>query len=1540
MMTRARTLTILGLLLLAVRMASGQSYDAMRRSTNIIGSDLLAVQTNSAGSSGQKFLTTITASNFLESLKLFPGWSSGSGTLTTVKTNGANVSTAASSVNLVAGTNVVLRATNTAGAVTVEINSASGSGGSGDVTTAQLNTASNAVVSIAVANDTTTSNGVLTAAQSYANGVTNASIVRQTQLTAASNAIVSQIVANDTTTSNGTLTTVKGFVLTNIVVTPGTAPSSLSLANSNHYMFGRGPYPVTPSIIQTNRTAGTAYSGWMIGSKTNITFEGVYDGTLVDGSSAFGELAFLTNCYGITFKNFKFSGRFTNDYMQVPSANFGLWGLVMLSRCQKIRFEDCIFMNSQDHGVWDDASSSPNTAMTTNQVEFINCKFGPNIGSTRTNTSGGITRDGTAIVPTGGVAVNCKFDTVLRGIEPYTDQNAVNQIVYNFSAINCEFRNVVDFAIGPAGNTNIHFGKVIGCNAINDRTFTYQGTNYGFGGIPSGAIAFYIDGGRAWQMLNNYASGTFYIAFYGSGSQTPLDDCLWSGNLAHKIDRGDGLGYGYWFGTETDNAASASSIRRAMIINNGALLCSTAPFRVAAGRDITLDGNWTGNPNQVGGVVTSESHYWLGKAGNTVNILTNLTVINNIANDSWWGMSFGFAIEDNISGGTFSKNRLLNFIAAANGGITNRAGANMDFVDLNFRSATNINTSTLRTTNTATVGTLHVAGGTAASSLLRLDSGTNLAVVTIGSGIAFDGTTLSGTSSGTIGAGALAANANQFDTNGTLNIKTGALLTNVQARGITDLNATVSRAAAFNGSGNLTNATTTAAELDFVSGVTSAIQTQLNGKQNGQTNGNQFGASATITIASGALLTNVNARGVTIPIITADRAVGVNGSGNLTNSPNVTMAELEFLDGVTSAIQTQLDGKQAGLTNGNQFGATTTITIKSGALVTNIQARGVTDLNLTASRAVVLNASGNLTNATTTATEIDFLSGVTSGVQGQLAGKQAGSFILTNFVLMGITNIVSANANTVITTNSGVLTLTTASGGTGSTNPVALAAGSVYVTNSFQFEQEGMILRTTNMWADGGIGSLFTNVFAANLGGVTNILATNILDGQTITLWVWADTGVTVGFPQFAATNFVEGSSLNPATNAWSMVEISRQGTRTNINVTTPGLSLAAGSGVTFTTNFITRTLTIAATGSGGGATTNANQFGATADGQLTLKNGVMVTNLAVYGTNIALFPDQNTTTTALLLKSTTNNFFQGVIKNQSSGSSASSDWVAEADNGSDSTHYIDMGINGSGGGGTPFTTANHAYLYAIDDPMQIGSLGSGGSIGFYVTGGLTPVEKARIQTDGQFTVVSNIAAAGATFTNVVQSRSTNFIGTVALPNVATNRLLMTGGGSNVVAVTLGSGLQLTSGTLSSSLATNGNQFGATATLTLKPAAIITNQLDYIITANITGVGGANTNFTLLATNAETTINGFTNVSVRAVMSYVDGVSLYWTCLITNGSGSDRTLEFSAVTNRFRFAGTYGTNAPSVLTNATQLLISGRSLGTNTLIGYSYFAWP
>lgn len=95
--------------------------------------------------------------------------------------------------------------------------------------------------------------------------------------------------------------------------------------------------------------------------------------------------------------------------------------------------------------------------------------------------------------------------------------------------------------------------------------------------------------------------------------------------------------------------------------------------------------------------------------------------------------------------------------------------------------------------------------------------------------------------------------------------------------------------------------TATAAELNYVDGVTSNIQTQLNNKQ-----ASISGAASTITGSN----------------LTANRALISNGSGKVAVSA-VTSTELGYLDGVTSAIQTQLNGKAASSHTHNYFGSVT-----------------------------------------------------------------------------------------------------------------------------------------------------------------------------------------------------------------------------------------------------------------------------------------------------------------------------------------------------------------------------------------------------------------------------------------------------------------------------------------------------------------------------------------------------------------------------------------------------------------------------------------
>jgi hypothetical protein len=81
----------------------------------------------------------------------------------------------------------------------------------------------------------------------------------------------------------------------------------------------------------------------------------------------------------------------------------------------------------------------------------------------------------------------------------------------------------------------------------------------------------------------------------------------------------------------------------------------------------------------------------------------------------------------------------------------------------------------------------------------------------------------------------------------------------------------------------------------------------------GDLNSNQFSyvndANNFVAIKSGALLTNISARVLTMPNVTASRVLVANAQQQLTNSAGVDTTELEYLDGVTSALQTQLDGK-------------------------------------------------------------------------------------------------------------------------------------------------------------------------------------------------------------------------------------------------------------------------------------------------------------------------------------------------------------------------------------------------------------------------------------------------------------------------------------------------------------------------------------------------------------------------------------------------------------------------------------------------------
>lgn len=100
--------------------------------------------------------------------------------------------------------------------------------------------------------------------------------------------------------------------------------------------------------------------------------------------------------------------------------------------------------------------------------------------------------------------------------------------------------------------------------------------------------------------------------------------------------------------------------------------------------------------------------------------------------------------------------------------------------------------------------------------------------------------------------------------------------------------------------------------------------------------------------------------------------------------------------------------------------------------------------------------------------------------------------------------------------------------------------------------------------------------------------------------------------------------------------------------------------------------------------------------------------------------------------KGNLNNYLQLNIQNLSGGNSASSDLVATANNGSESTFYVDLGINSSGNGSTGVLGGhNTAYLYSQSTDFAIGNAVSGQNLIFFTDGTASANERMRIESGG-----------------------------------------------------------------------------------------------------------------------------------------------------------------------------------------------------------------
>ncbi len=121
-------------------------------------------------------------------------------------------------------------------------------------------------------------------------------------------------------------------------------------------------------------------------------------------------------------------------------------------------------------------------------------------------------------------------------------------------------------------------------------------------------------------------------------------------------------------------------------------------------------------------------------------------------------------------------------------------------------------------------------------------------------------------------------------------------------------------------------------------------------------------------------------------------------------------------------------------------------------------------------------------------------------------------------------------------------------------------------------------------------------------------------------------------------------------------------------------------------------------------------------------------------------------------LELSSNSFGQLNIRNQSNGNNASSDYVATTDDGTNTTNYVDLGINNSGfsQGSWTINAAEDAYLYAQSNNISIGTATAAKYINFFTGGTLAANERMKIDGNGLVTfdagTLQGSATAGTTF--------------------------------------------------------------------------------------------------------------------------------------------------------------------------------------------------
>jgi hypothetical protein len=118
-----------------------------------------------------------------------------------------------------------------------------------------------------------------------------------------------------------------------------------------------------------------------------------------------------------------------------------------------------------------------------------------------------------------------------------------------------------------------------------------------------------------------------------------------------------------------------------------------------------------------------------------------------------------------------------------------------------------------------------------------------------------------------------------------------------------------------------------------------------------------------------------------------------------------------------------------------------------------------------------------------------------------------------------------------------------------------------------------------------------------------------------------------------------------------------------------------------------------------------------------------------------------------LLTTGNVNSFVQSNVQNINSGTTASSDVVATSNTGTDTSNFVNLGINSSGNTDSGFTIAgaNDSYLYSNGGHLVIGTESASRDVRFFTAGTLSANERGRFTAAGSFVLGTGALATSAT---------------------------------------------------------------------------------------------------------------------------------------------------------------------------------------------------